>query len=250
MTMVWKHSILALVAIGAPFITTGCSSITLLRIKELKAVESRVDSLKSQLALQQETMLKELRNQNELLRLIRADQQVRFEELGQKIISLDGSLSESKYRLSQIDQKTQEIRDQWKAKTTADSNAAQQKTSQIDKLYQIAYSDFAAGRYDLAAMGFIDFVKQFPDVPLADEATYYIAECRYGKKEYDNAEVAYSDYIRKFRQGQKICAALYKLGLIFENKKKLEKRKMVWQKLLASCPTSDEAAVVKDRLGK
>jgi TolA-binding protein len=229
---------------------TGCSSVTLLRIKELKEIEAHVDSLKAQIALQQEELLKEQKNQNELLRLMRADQQVRFDEIGQKITSLEGSISESKYRLSQIDKKTQEIQEQWKAKSIADSTAVTQKTTQMDKLYQIAYGDFMAGRFDLAASGFVDFIKRFPDSPATDDATYFYAECFYGKKDAEKAEVAFSDYIRKYREGKKVCAALYKLGLVFEVKKQFEKRKMVWQKLMTTCQNSDEAAIVKDRLGK
>ena len=231
-------------------LSMNCSSITMLRIQELKQVEAHIDSLQASLVSRQEELLKEQKSQNELLRLIRADQQVRFDEMGQKITSLEGSLSESKYRLSQIDKKTQEIQEQWKAKTIADSTVVTQKNSQMDKLYQIAYSDFAAGRFDLAWSGFADFIKNFPQSPLADDATYFSAECWYGKKELDKAELAFSDYIRKFREGSKVCPALYKLGLVFESKKQLEKRKMVWQKLVSTCPTSDEANMVKGRIGK
>jgi TolA-binding protein len=227
----------------------NCSSITLLRTKELKQVEARVDSLQVKLVARQEEVLREQKSQNELLRLIRADQQVRFDEMGQKITSLEGSLSESKYRLSQIDKKTQEFQEQWKAKAIAESTATNQKNSQMDKLYQIAYSDFTAGRFDLAWNGFADFIKRFPESPNADDATYFSAECWYGKKEIDKAEAAFSDYIRKFREGRKLCPALYKLGLVFETRKMLEKRKLVWQKLLTTCANSDEAAMAKDRMG-
>ncbi len=240
----------ALLLCAVSMLFVDCSSITMIRVKELKQVQARVDSLQASLAARQDELLKEQKSQNELLRLIRADQQVRFDEMGQKISSLEGSLSESKYRLTQIDKKTQEIQEQWKAKSVAESTAVTQKSSQMDKLYQIAFSDFTAGRFELAFNGFADFIKRFPDSPNADEATFYSAECLYGKKELDKAEAAFAGYIRTYREGRKICSALYKLGLVFENKKMLEKRKMVWQKLLATCANSDEAAMVKDRLGK
>jgi tol-pal system protein YbgF len=228
----------------------GCSSITLLRIQELKQVEAHVDSLKAEIAVLQQQIIKEQTNQSDVLRLMRADQQVRFDELGQKISSLEGALSENKYKLSQIDKKTEEIQEQWKAKAQADSQASTKKNAQVDKLFQIAYGDFNAGRFDLAATGFADFIKQFPDSPLADESSYWYAECFYGKREFDKAEQAYSDYLRKYREGKKVCASLYKLGLVFENKKQMEKRKMVWQKLLASCPDAEESTIVKNRTGK
>jgi TolA-binding protein len=229
---------------------TGCSSITLLRIKELQQVEAHVDSLKANLTTQQAALLQEQKNQDELLRLIRADMQVRFEELSQKFSALEGSLSESKFKLSQIEKKTQDFQEQWKAKAAADSIAGNQKKAQADKMFQIAYGDFMAGRYDLAANGFLDLINQFSDAPQTDEASYWYAECFYGKKDYEKAEQLYVDYLRKFREGKKVCPSLYKMGVLFQNKKLMEKRKLVWQKLIASCPDSPEAATAKEKLGK
>jgi hypothetical protein len=40
------------------------------------------------------------------------------------------------------------------------------------------------------------------------------------------------------------------MGVLFQNKKLLEKRKLVWQKLIATCPDSPEAATAKEKLGK
>jgi TolA-binding protein len=229
---------------------SGCSSITLLRIQELKQVEAHVDSLKADLAAQNDIMQKELKSQNELLRLIRADMQVRFEELGQKVSSLDGSLSESKYKLSMIDKKTQEIQDQWKAKAAVDSMTVADKKAQVDKIFQIAYNDLMTGRYDLAANGFQDLINQFPESPSIDEATFWYAECFYGKKENEKAEQLYSDYIRKFREGKKVCSALYKMGLVFERKTLMEKRKLVWQKLISTCPDTPEAISAKEKIAR
>lgn len=241
---------LLIVASSVGLMGAGCSSITLIRIKELKQVEHRVDSLNNELSTAQRELLKEQKNQNELLRLVRADQQVRFDEMGQKISSLEGGLTESKYKLSQIDKKTQEIQERWEAKAQADSTVKSKKNMEMDKLFQIAYGDETAGRFDLAANGFADFCKQFPEAPLADDAAYWYAECWYGKKDMEKAELAFSDYLRKYREGKKVCAALYKLGFVFENKRQLEKRKMAWQKLIATCPASEEAQGAKERLGK
>ena len=149
-----------------------------------------------------------------------------------------------------IDKKTQEMQEQWKAKAAADSADATQKKTQVDKLYQIACGDFNAGRFDLAANGFLDLVNQYPESPTADEAAYWYAECFFGKKEYEKAEQLYTDYLRKYRDGKKVCASLYKLGLVFEIKKALEKRKLVWQKLISTCPDSPEAKAAKEKLGK
>jgi TolA-binding protein len=243
---------MALIVMSGTFLSlfSGCSSITLLRVQELKEVQARVDSLRAEVATREDILQKEAKSQNELLRLVRADMQVRFEELGQKVSSLEGNLSESKYKLTMIDKKTQEIQEQWKAKAAADSVATTQKKTQVDKLYQIAYGDFMAGRYDLAANGFLDLINQYPESPSSDEAVYWYAECFLGKKDFEKAEQLYTDYIRKYRDGKKVCASLYKLGLVFEVKKLPEKKKLVWQKLISTCPDSPEATSAKEKMGK
>jgi TolA-binding protein len=245
-----KKLIIPFISVVSLSFFSGCSSITLLRIKELQKVEAHVDSLKTTLATQQEALHQEQKNQDELLRLIRADMQVRFEELSQRFSSLEGSLSESKFKLSQIEKKTQDFQEQWKAKAAADSVASTQKKTQVEKMFQIAYGDFMAGRYDLAANGFNDLMNQFPDAAQTDDATFWYAECFFGKKEFDKAEQLYVDYLRKYREGKKVCPALLKMGLLFEYKKLMEKRKLVWQKLITSCPDSPEAATAKEKLGK
>jgi TolA-binding protein len=245
-----KRTIITICAMVSMCFFSGCSSITLLRIKELQQVEAHVDSLKVDVAARQAALHQDQKNQEELLRLIRADMQVRFEELSQKFSSLEGSLSESKFKLSQIEKKTQDFQEQWKAKAVADSTASMQKNTQVDKMLQIAYGDFTAGRYDLAANGFLDLINQFPDAPQTDDATYWYAECFFCKKDFTKAEQLYVDYLRKYREGKKVCPSLFKMGLLFEAKKLMEKRKLVWQKLINGCPESPEAATAKEKLGK
>ena len=60
----------------------GCSSITVLRTKEIHAVR---DSLKTEMEALQKKISDEQQTQSEMLRLIRADLQVRFSELEKKI---------------------------------------------------------------------------------------------------------------------------------------------------------------------
>src|SRR5262249_20644341 len=45
-----------------------------------------------------------------------------------------------------------------------------------EQAYQAAYQDFSKGHYALAIPGFRDFVRRFPDSPLADSAQYSIGE--------------------------------------------------------------------------
>jgi len=231
-------------------LSAGCSSITVLRIAELKQVEARIDSVNAVCTAKLDASMQEQKSQTELLRLVRADMQLRFEEAIQKVVALENSISENKVKLNVIEKKTQDVQEQLKAKAVADTQPAAKNHEQIDKLYQIAYGDFMAGRFDLAANGFIDILNRFADSPDADASAYFYAECFYARHDLDKSEQYYAEYLRKFRDGKHVCSALFKLGCVYEAKKQPEKKKMVWKKLIDTCPDAPEAATAKDRLTK
>lgn len=227
---------------------SGCSNITVLRVQELKQVQAHVDSLKMELIALQERALKEQKKQNEMLRLIRAEQQVRFAELERNMSALAGNISESQERLSKIDEKTYEIKKRWEEKARLDSLTRISETAEIENLFEIAHNDFIAGRYDISLSGFQDLINRFPDSPQAEESYYWIAECHYVRRKYNDAERQYKDYIKNYGNGKKVCVALYKLGLIYEEMKKEKSKNMVWKKLINQCPDSDEAEGAKARM--
>lgn len=223
----------------------GCSSMTLLRTKELREVQAHVDTLSMSIGALQTKILEEQRNQSEMLRLMRADQQVRFNEIEQKVSAIEGNMTESQSRLSKIDEKTAEFQKQLADKLISDSLSSNSKNAEIEKLFQVSMSDFNAGRYDIAISGFRDLITQHPEAPLAQESEYWVAECLYAKKDLAESEKAYFGYIRKYPQGAKICVSLYKLGLIYEKQNNPKKKEMAWKKLCTQCPDSQEAQMVK-----
>jgi tol-pal system protein YbgF len=178
---------------------------------------------------------------------MRAEQQMRFSEIDRKVSAIERNISESQSRISRLDQKTSELSSSIKQKLASEEDAANQRKVQVDKLFEIAMSDFNAGRYDLAVSGFTDFAKQFPDAPQAPEAEYWIAEARFAKKDYDVAEKEYMQLIKKYPDGAKSCAVFYKLGLVYEHQDKKKSMEMVWNNLLQRCPDTEEAQSVRSR---
>lgn len=223
----------------------GCSHITMLRTQELREVQTRVDSLHTELVSVHEKIEESQKTQIEMLRLLRADQQVRFNELDRKISAVEGNVSESHYKLSRIDEKTAEFKKQFEAKLIADSTSAGIQDSEIEKLFQIAKTDFNAGRYDIAKSGFEDLITQYPESNLVESAEYWIAESFYAKRDYNNAGKRYIEYIKKYPDGEKMSVTLYKLGLTYEKLNKVKSKNMVWKKLLDQYPESQEAKMVK-----
>lgn len=224
---------------------SGCTNMTMLRTKELRAVQTRVDSLGTEMITLQKQMYDEQKNLTEVIRLMRADQQMKFSDLDRKVSEIGSNLNENQFRLSKIDEQTSEFQKKLAAKFASDSAAGDARTTEAEKLFQIAMSDFNAGRYDIAVSGFKDLAAQFSDLPLAAEAEYWVAETHYARRNYGDAEQGYIAYVKKYPQGPRLCVALYKLGLAYDKQNKAKSKKMVWKKALEQCPDSPEIQVIK-----
>ena len=211
-------------------------------------LQSDVDSLRTQVTTLQGNLEEDQKNQSEILRLIRADQQLRFGELDNKVSQIGANLNENQSRLSKIGEQTSEFQKQISAKLTADSIAENSRNAEIEKLFQIAMSDFNAGRYDIATNGFKDIIIQYPEATIAPNAEYWLAECYYAKRAYAEAEKNYISYVKKFPDGEKLCVSLYKLGLTYEKQRKGKSKKMVWKKALERCPDAPEVNVIKAQM--
>lgn len=233
--------------LGAASVFCGCSQITLLRVAELQAVRAHIDTLAVRLDSTQQVLVREQRQQAELMRMVRADMQVRFSELAQRSSAIEGSLSESQARLTDIDRKTAEIRQRWDDKARQDSVKGSMVRAEEENLFQIAYTDFMAGRFDLSMGGFKDFVARFPESSLLERAVFGVAECHYAMKRHDAAETAFVAYLKSYPNGEKVCAALYKLGLSYDKLGKAKHQKAVWDKLQTQCPQSEEARAAASR---
>jgi len=244
---------------AAAVVFSGCSHITVLRTQELREVQrevqEKVDTLHAKIVVLQHRLIEEqvkLQDQqktnSEMLRLMRADQQMRFNDIDRKVSAIENNIFESHSQLSNLKQSTAEVSRRLEQKLANDEEAAHIRKLQLEKLFEIAMGDFNAGRYDLAIGGFRDLAAQFPESAEAPEAEYWIAESYYAKRDYEAAEKAYFNFVKKHTDGARYCVSLYKLGLAYGNQEKMRSREMVWRNLLNRCADSPEAQAVKAQL--
>ena len=128
--------------------------------------------------------------------------------------------------------------------------------------YQAAYLDFSRGRYELAMSGFRDFLRRYPDSPLADSAQYGIGESYYSvataaasQGQTDKATQALEQSVQEFRKvivnyprGTKVPPALYKEALALAELKQTSLARARLQYLVDNFPQSEEAPLAKERL--
>ena len=131
-----------------------------------------------------------------------------------------------------------------------------------EESYQAAYLDFTRGRYELALSGFRDFLRRYPDSPLADSAQYGMGESYYSvatvataQGETDKATRALEQAVQEFRKviviyprGSKVPSALYKEALSLTELKQTALARARLQYLVDHFPQSEEAPLAKERL--
>ena len=128
--------------------------------------------------------------------------------------------------------------------------------------YQAAYLDFSRGRYPIAIGAFRDFVRRFPDSPLADSAQYGIGESYFSmarasaaagqteksKQELEQSVQEFRRVLANYPRGSKVPTALYKEALALTELKQTALAQSRLQYLLDHFPQSEEASLAKERL--
>jgi tol-pal system protein YbgF len=114
--------------------------------------------------------------------------------------------------------------------------------------YSMAYNDYLKGNYDLAVESFKLYRSQFPGSPLADNALYWIGECRYSQRKYEEAIDAFDELILAYPQGDKAAAAHLKKGLSFIELGKKPEALAALKILVARYPLEEESKIAQDKI--
>ena len=116
------------------------------------------------------------------------------------------------------------------------------------KLYDSAMGDYYSGQYDLAILGFGDYIKSFPKSDLADDAQVNICAAYVQDGKNDKAVEACDVAIRTYPNGDKIPDAYYKKGLALQNLRDLNGARDAWEHVVNTHPDSDAGRLAKQRL--
>jgi len=121
-------------------------------------------------------------------------------------------------------------------------------TMSPQEAYSVAYNDYLKGNYDLAVESFKLYRLQFPESPLADNALYWIGECRYSQRKFEEAIDAFDELILTYPQGDKAAAAHLKKGLSFIELGRKTEALAALRLLVAKYPLEEEARIAQDKI--
>jgi tol-pal system protein YbgF len=116
------------------------------------------------------------------------------------------------------------------------------------QLYDQAQGDYTKGNYALALLQLQEFLSQYPDNDLADNAQFLLAEAYFAQKKYEDAIREYDKIFARYGKSDKIAAAYLKKGFAFLELAQTAQGVVQLQYLIGKFPKSDEAQVARRRL--
>ncbi len=116
------------------------------------------------------------------------------------------------------------------------------------EVYNISYSDYLNGNYQLAIDGFTLYLEQFSDSPVADDAAYWIGECYFSQDKFEEAAAQFTELILNFPEGDKLPSAYLKKGISLLELEKKDEALSVFKLLISKYPLEDETRIAQEKI--
>lgn len=116
------------------------------------------------------------------------------------------------------------------------------------EVFNMAYSDYRNGNFELAIDGFKMYIEQFPESPLVDDSLYWIGECYFSQKKHEEAIEQFNELILNYPRGDKIPAAYLKKGLSLVELEKKEEALSVFKILVSKFPLEEETKIAQQKI--
>jgi len=197
----------------------------------------------------------DIRTSTEQLQYTQASLYAEMQALTKNMQSLCEKLDESKRQIAMLNQRIDDIN----ATLTEELKSIKMRLPQPiaksteqeltpTELYQIAYRDYLSGRYDLAILGFENFIRKYPNATLTPQAEYYLAESYFAKKDLYKAVERFSVFIKKYPESDSVPAAYFKQSCAFKELGYTEKAIEILNIILSNYPNSQEAELAKGKI--
>ena len=118
------------------------------------------------------------------------------------------------------------------------------------RLFDTAMADFTVGQWALCIEGFETYLRGFGRTDLADDAQFYIGECRHRDNKPTEAVDAYNRVISNYPKGDRVPDAYYKRGLVFSEIGQADRARESFEMLMKQFPETDLARLAKQQMDR
>ena len=256
---------LSLGVVLTSFVLSGCSSITMLRTKEMRAVGDDViaknDSSYKSLSAENAALRAELDSVKAQLeasavaqKRLQAEVTVLSNRMSEETVRRDTRQEEIIYRLDLLLGKSDKILakkvvvNNGVASAVMEPDANAEKMIEAETMFNAAHSDYHRGEYKLAYNGFKQVYELVKKGEMAEGALYWMSLCLIEANQASKAKTLLTNLVDSNPNGMKACAGMYKLASIYGNECNLDRKKQYLQMILsnntcASTPELEQAAI-------
>jgi tol-pal system protein YbgF len=125
---------------------------------------------------------------------------------------------------------------------------AAEPSSTEQAVYNQSFDALKAGSYSIAITGFKDFLSDYPQSPLAENAQYWLGEAYYVNHDYDPAADAFRAALKKWPDGRKAADALLKLGFTQFEQRQFAAARSTLSAVTQKYPGTDNARLATEKL--
>jgi len=132
--------------------------------------------------------------------------------------------------------------------TTTSEAVTQPSDAAAHRLYERAKQEHDAKNYEVAAVLFKQFVREYPQNSLAGNSQYWLGETFYAQRQYEAAIVAFDEVIQKYGDNAKVPASILKQGYAFEALDDSRNARFFLEQVQRRFPDSEEAKQAEAKL--
>ena len=118
------------------------------------------------------------------------------------------------------------------------------------RLFDTALADFTVGQWALCIEGFDTYLRGFGRTDYADDAQFYIGECRKSQNQLTEAIDAYNRVISNYPKGDRVPDAYYKRGVTLSEMGQLDRARESFEMLMKQYPETDLARLAKQQIDR
>jgi tol-pal system protein YbgF len=240
-------SLVVLVALG------GCAlkgdvarlerQVTSLEARQARQDSARATQLNEIINLQQD-ILDSLAAGRRALLALKGDIDGDLYSIQQQLVQVQALTGQSQQRLSEL--RTQlDVRSEQIAEEDSLSTGATAPTA--DQIFEASLAQLRRGSMATARLGFRELLRSTPNHPRAGDAVYFIGES-FATTEPDSAAAYYRQVVDQYADSPRVPTALYKLGLLAEQRGDRQAAREAYDRIVQQFPTSDAAELARDRL--
>lgn len=133
-------------------------------------------------------------------------------------------------------------------KTDEESSSPPTELLSPKEVFNMAYSDYRNGNFELAIDGFKMYREKFPESPLIDDSIYWIGECHFSQKKYGQAIEQFNELILNYSRGDKIPSAYLKKGISLMELGKNQEALTVFKILISKYPIEEETKIAQQKI--